>query len=186
MSSRHPQSAAEQRRRHYRIEVMLALRLRVAESRAEGKNDEVDSFEELSSAAARFRKELSSAGRTFVDRLMKAVDTLTGELAERRGAAGWCPRFVVEANLSAGGVGFAWDQYQAPDTFLDIEFSVSDGESSVPFRVRSLVARCEPRTDDDGFDLGVEFVDVPQATQQRLVRQILDLQRVQLRTRVRR
>ena len=181
MSSSRITAEEEQRRRHYRVAVTLGLRLRQAEERPE-RHDEVASFEELAVAAARFRKELTGPGRTFVDRLMRTLDALTSELAERRGSSGWCPRLVVGGNLSAGGLGFGWEKYQAPGTRLDLEFSISDVESNVPFHVRAIVVRCEA-DDADGFEVGVEFTDLPAATQQRLVRVLLDLQRVQLRTR---
>lgn len=181
MSSSRTSQDQEQRRRHYRVAVTLALRLRQAEEREE-RHDEVASFEELAVAAGRYRKELSGPGRTFVDRLMRTLDALTSELAERRGTPGWCPRLVVAGNLSAGGLGFAWEQYKAPGTWLDLEFSVNDVESNVPFHVRSKVVRCEA-DDVGGFEVGVEFTDLPAASQQRLVRMLLELQRVQLRGR---
>jgi c-di-GMP-binding flagellar brake protein YcgR len=181
MSSSRISEEEDQRRRHYRVAVTLALRLREAEERPE-RHDEVASFEELSVAAARYRKELPGPGRTFVDRLMRTLDALTSELAERRGSAGWCPRLVVNGNLSAGGLGFGWESYQAPGTKLDLEFSINDVESNVPFHVRAMVVRCEAN-EEDGFEVGVEFSNLPAATQQRLVRVLLDLQRVQLRTR---
>ena len=180
MSSRTSEDQ-EQRRRHYRVAVTLALRLRETEEGPD-RNDEVASFEELSVAAARYRKELSGPGRTFVDRLMRAIDALTSELAERRGSSGWCPRLVVAGNLSAGGLGFIWEKYQGPGTRLDLEFSVNDVDSNVPFHVQSRVVRCEA-DEEGGYEVGVEFLNLPAATQQRLVRMLLDLQRVQLRAR---
>ncbi len=180
MSSR-TREETEQRRRHYRVAVTLALRLREA-SEGPSRHDEVASFEELSVAAARYRKELSGPGRTFVDRLMRTIDALTSELAERRGSSGWCPRLVVAGNLSAGGLGFSWETYQGPGTRLDMEFSVNDVQSNVPFHVLAKVVRCEA-DDEGGYEVGVEFVDPPAATQQRLVRMLLELQRVQLRSR---
>ena len=98
------QAAQQQRRRHYRVDVHLSLRLKVADVRGDGRRDEIDHYEELSAAASRYRKELPPSGRQFVDRLMRTLDVLTAELAERRGTSGWCPRVVVAADLSAGGV----------------------------------------------------------------------------------
>lgn len=181
MSSRATSDDSEQRRRHYRVAVTLAVRLKEAEEQL-ARHDEVASFEELSVAAARYRKELSGPGRTFVDRLMRAIDALTSELAERRGSSGWCPRLVVAGNLSAGGLGFSWEKYYGPGTRLDMEFSINDVESNVPFHVRAKVVRCEAN-DEGGFEVGVEFTNPAAATQQRLVRMLLELQRVQLRTR---
>ncbi len=176
----------QQRRRHYRVDVNLNLRLKVADVRADGRRDEIDHYEELSAAANRYRKELPPTGRQFMDRLMRTLDVLTAELAERRGSAGWCPRVVVEADLSAGGVGFLWDSFHAPGTVLDVEFSIHDVASDVPFQLRCIVMRAQQRKDAEGFELGLEFDEMPQASQQRLVRALLDLQRVQLRERSRR
>ncbi len=182
-------TAEQQRRRHYRVDVTLEMRMRVADPRnASSKADPVERFTELSQAASRFRKELGGAGRTFVDALMRTLDDLTAELAEKRaGPSGWCPKVVVEANLSAGGVGFAWDAYHAPGTALDVEFTVHEIDSSVPFRLTGTVARCEQRAGDaSGFAMGVEFDQMGAASQQRLVRMLLDLQRMALRERSRR
>ena len=181
MSSSRTAEEQDQRRRHYRVAVNLALRLRQAEDDEE-RHDGVASFEELAVAASRFRKELSGPGRTFVDRLMRTLDALTSELAERKGSSGWCPRLVVNGNLSAGGLGFSWENYQPPGTKLDLEFSINDVDSNVPFHVRVGVIRCEP-DEDGGYEVGVEFKNLPAATQQRLVRVMLELQRVQLRNR---
>lgn len=178
-------TAEEQRRRHYRVDVTLSLRMRVASARTAGQGDEIDAFDELTAAASRFRKELSGAGRTFVDGLMRTIDRLTAELAERKQPSGWCPKVVVEADLSAGGVGFAWDSFHGPGTELEVEFTVHETDGTVPFRVAGTVARAE-QNDDGGFDLGISFEDVAQATQQRLVRTLLDLQRLQLRAQSRR
>ena len=137
------QAADQQRRRHYRVRVNVSLRLKVADTRADGRRDEIDHFEELSAAANRYRKELPPTGRQFMDRLMRTLDVLTAEMAERRGSSGWCPRVVLESDLSAGGVGFLWDSYHAPGTVLDVEFSIHDVESSVPFQLRGVVMRAE-------------------------------------------
>ncbi|MCP4870113.1 MAG: PilZ domain-containing protein [Proteobacteria bacterium] len=183
----HAAKTNDNQRRHYRVDVTLEMRMRAADPRhASGKSDAIDRFTELHSAASRFRKELSGAGRAFVDALMATVDDLTAELAEKRaGPTGWCPKVVVEADLSAGGVGFAWDTYHALGTTLEVEFTVHEVDSSVPFRIPGVVRRCDQRG-AGGFDLGVQFEEMPGPAQQRLVRMLLDLQRLQLRNRSRR
>lgn len=180
MSAAQPQSA--ERRSHYRVETTVKLRLRPAgEGEAPRTSDPVAAFEELASVATRFRKEASPTGRIFVDRLMATLDALVGE-ASQGPSSGWCPALVVCANLSAGGVGFRWNREHDLGTELDVEFTVeSEHSSSVPFKLRSRVRRCFAV--DGEFDLGLEFREVPTATQQRLVRLLFDLQRVQLRTR---
>lgn len=177
----------ENQRRHYRVNVTLEMRMRPVDLRNGSKSDAIDRYTELQSAASRFRKELGGAGRSFVDALMRTVDDLTAELAEKRaGPSSWCPKVVVEADLSAGGVGFAWDQYHALGTPLEVEFTVHETETSVPFRIAGVVRRCAQRSSGAGFDLGVQFDEMPGPAQQRLVRMLLDLQRLQLRNRSRR
>jgi len=174
----------DQRRRHYRVQVTLEMRMRVVDPRHKSnKSDAIDHYAELNSAASRFRKELGGAGRAFVDALMRTVDDLTAELAEKRaGPSTWCPKVVVEADLSAGGAGFLWDAHHALGSPLEVEFTVDEIDSSVPFRLAGTVRRCDKRN-SGGYDLGVQFSEMPGAAQQRLVRMLLDLQRLQLRNR---
>ncbi len=180
MSAARPQPA--ERRSHYRVETTVKVRLRPAgEGDAPRTSDPVAAFEELAVVATRFRKEASATGRIFVDRLMATLDALVGESSQGP-SADWCPALVVSASLSAGGVGFRWNREHALGTELDVEFTIeSEQSSSVPFKLRCRVRRCHPT--DGEFDLGVEFLQVPTATQQRLVRLLFDLQRVQLRSR---
>jgi c-di-GMP-binding flagellar brake protein YcgR len=172
-----------QRRRHYRVEVTLEMRMRTADPENRSREDDlVDRFAQLHSAASRFRKELRGPGRTFIDALMRTLDDLSAEVVQKQlGPAGWGPKSVVGADLSAGGVGFEWDSFQAPGTHVEIEFTVHEANSRVPFRLTGTVARCERTESGSGFEIGLEFAEANGSMQQRLVRMLLDLQRVQLR-----
>ncbi len=184
MSVARPKPA--ERRNHYRLSTNAKLRLREAsltdEPAGSLANDPVEAFEALSSAAARFRKEASPAGRVFVDKLMATLDALVGQASQTGGGASeWCPALVLEVNLSAGGVGFLWSQRIPEGTHLEVEFTIECDQTAVPFRLDSRVARCRPAA--EGFDLGLEFVEMAAPSQQRLVRLLFDLQRQHLRRR---
>ena len=182
MSVARPKPA--ERRNHYRLSTNAKLRLREASlvEPAGGGNDPVEAFEALSSAAARFRKEASPAGRMFVDKLMATLDALVGQASQGAvGSSEWCPALVIEVNLSAGGVGFLWSQRIPEGTHIEVEFTIECAQTAVPFRLDSKVVRCQPAR--DGFDLGLEFVEMAAPSQQRLVRLLFDLQRQSLRRR---
>lgn len=181
-SSQTHEDPMEQRRRHFRVAVTISLRLRPAADGDAASRDSVSAYEELVSAASRYRKELEGPGRAFVDRLMAMLDALTGELAGRDREGGWSESRAVAANLSAGGLGFHWGEGQARGSVLDLEFAIADAESTVPFRLRGVVVRSEP-AGGGGFEVGVEFSATPAPTQQRLVRLLLEMQRVDLRSR---
>jgi hypothetical protein len=173
-----------ERRDHYRLDTNAKLRLRkpslVEATPASG--DAVDKFEALAAAATRFRKEASPAGRVFVDKLMATLDALVGEASQTGGGSGdWCPALVLEVNLSAGGVGFPWSQHIDEGSRVEVEFSIDCDQTSVPFRLDARVARCRPLR--EGYNLGLEFTEMAAPTQQRLVRLLFDLQRLQLRRR---
>jgi hypothetical protein len=175
-------SNIEQKRRDYRVITTVLLRLRpLAVASAPGAGpDPVALFEDLSLAQARFRKELGPAGRTFVDKLMAAVDALTGLAVAGQDSLGWSDPVSTTADLSAGGLGFVSTSSYDVGTSLDVEFSLPDAGSTVPFRCRAEVVRTKPSS-DGGHDCGLSFVDLTSTTQRRLVRVVLELQRVQLR-----
>jgi c-di-GMP-binding flagellar brake protein YcgR len=50
----------------------------------------------------------------------------------------------------------------------------------VPFRCVAAVVRCQP-AGEGGYDCGLSFIELSPTTQRRLVRVVLELQRVQLR-----
>lgn len=181
-----PQSD-EERRDHYRVDTQISVRMRrvavaAGSPPSEQLNDPVEAFEQLASAAARYRKELSGAGRQFVDRLMATMDAVVGELSKGNSSVGWTPKAVVEANVSAGGVGFHTDRHWSDAEVVEVEFSVMSEQSSVPFRAQGRVRRCAP-LDEGGYNLGVEFDEMASTTRERLIRLVFDLQRVQLRSR---
>jgi hypothetical protein len=182
MSVARPKPA--ERRNHYRLETHAKLRLREASlvEAAPTGSDPVDAFEALSSAAARFRKEATPAGRAFVDKLMATLDALVGAASQGGGGVGdWCPALVLEVSLSAGGIGFLWSQRIPEGTHVDVEFTIDCDQTAVPFRLDSRVVRCRPAGDE--FDLGLEFLEMAAPSQQRLVRLLFDLQRQSLRRR---
>ena len=182
-----PETAADdERRNHYRIDTQVSLRVRhAASSTPEGPRvgvDLVESFEELSSAASRYRKDLTGSGRQFLDRLMATMDALVGAQASGSTAGGWTPKSVVDANLSAGGLGVHSERAYALGESVEVEFSVLGEQSAVPFRALGRVRRCEPVV-SGGYDFGVEFEEMAATTRERLIRLVFDLQRVQLRSR---
>lgn len=183
MSVARPKPA--ERRNHYRLQTNAKLRLREATGAGAGEsggNDAVARFEALAVSASRFRKEASPAGRAFVDKLMATLDALVGEATEGSAASSdWCPALVLEVNLSAGGVGFLWSQRIPLGTAVEVEFTVECDQTSVPFRLDARVVRCRDAGPD--WDLGLEFLEMATPTQQRLVRLLFDLQRLQLRRR---
>ena len=159
------------------------MRIRASRDEGSGAGSEVASFEELSAVAGRYRKELSVTGRNFVDRLLVTLEALTAELVERRSGEGWSSRISVEGSLSANGLGFAWPEELAPGTTIDLEFLLEDTGASVPFSVQARVVRSQSLPGGASWQLGVEFMELQHATQQRLVRLLLDRQRVDLRAR---
>jgi hypothetical protein len=175
-------SKAEQKRRDYRVKTVLQLRVRPVETRSakQAGPDPVALYEELTLAQARFRKELGPAGRTFVDKLMATVDALTGLAVAAQGDSGWEGPFSVHADLSAGGIGFAITRSFEEGAEIEVEFSLPDAGSSVPFRCVAAVVRCQP-AGEGGYDCGLSFIELSPTTQRRLVRVVLELQRVQLR-----
>jgi len=175
-------SNPEQKRRDYRVSTVVSLRLRpLASTDGQGGGpDPVALFEDLSLAQARFRKELGPAGRTFVDKLMATVDALTGLAVAGQNAVGWSDPISTTADLSAGGLGFVSTSSYAVGSMLEIEFSLPDAGSTVPFRCRAEVVRIKASA-AGGHDCGLAFVDLTSTTQRRLVRVVLELQRVQLR-----
>lgn len=180
--TRQSDSKQEQKRRDYRVATELELRLRLlSEQEVEQTGpDPVALYEELTLAQARFRKELSPAGRGFVDKLMATVDALTGIAAGNQNAAGWTPHHRTSADLSAGGLGFISSTAFELDAHVEIEFSVVEGSSTVPFRCKAVVVRANA-AGEGTWDIGVSFSDISATTQRRLVRVVLELQRVQLR-----
>lgn len=175
-------SNPQQKRRDYRVTTVVSVRMRRRDGAGVGSGgpDPVALFEDLSLAQARFRKELGPAGRTFVDKLMSAVDALTGMAVAGQDSVGWSEPVSATADLSAGGLGFISTSFYDVGTLLEVEFSLPDAGSTVPFRCRAEVVRTQPAS-DGGHDCGLSFVDLTSTTQRRLVRVVLELQRVQLR-----
>jgi hypothetical protein len=180
--TRSTDSRPEQKRRDYRVNTMIQLRLRPFESSKSSTSgpDPVALFEDLTLAQARFRKELGPAGRTFVDKLMATVDALTGIATSGDGSGGWGDPLTVEADLSAGGIGFVCPTAYDTGTQLEAEFSLPDAGSTVPFRCIAEVVRSQP-AGEGAHDCGLSFLQLSPTTQRRLVRVVLELQRVQLR-----
>jgi len=187
--TRSTDSKTEQKRRDYRVQTALELKFRRAASTSEqasGPNP-VALFEELALAQTRFRKELGPAGRTFVDKLMATVDALTGLVADSQGAAGWGDLFAVDADLSAGGIGFTMSSSELAEGLaksvnseIELQFSLPQSQSTVPFRCTAEVLRCDT-TADGLYRCGLSFTQLSATTQRRLIRVVLELQRAQLR-----
>lgn len=185
--SSEPNRTSPERRSHFRVEAVVSVRTRRPRAAAneiptDGGIDPITAFEDLASTATRYRKELSGSGRLFLDRLMITMDALVGELSQRRIEGAWGRRTLVEASLSAGGIGYAAEAAIAVGTEVEIEFSVLSQGSSVPFRVVSEVRRCLALP-EGGFDIGLQFIEMGHNTRERLVRLVFDLQRLDLRQR---
>jgi len=174
---------AADRRDNYRVDTAVRVRLRSVETPG-GKSkgaDPVAAFEELALAAARYRKDLSNAGRLFVDRVVDTLDSLTASLAEKNTDHAWGAPRDLEANVSAAGIGFTWSEELAVGSTVEVEFSFAGEGSSVPFTFLGEVRRSIAV--DGGWNIGVAFQDLTQVSQQRLIRQIYDVQRLDLRGR---
>ena len=182
--TRSTNTTTEQKRRDYRVKTQLELRFRpvVRASEEATGPDTVALFEELSLAQTRFRKELGPAGRSFVDKLMATVDALTGLAAAGGHGAGtgWGTAFLVDSDLSAGGIGFVTSESMEKGSEVEVQFSLPEAGSTVPFRCFAEVVRCDP-AGDGSFACGIAFSEVSGTTQRRLIRVVLELQRVQLR-----
>jgi len=176
-------STLNERRNHFRVFAPVTLRLRPLGDDAAGQaRDAVAPYEELVAAAARYRKDLNSSGRAFVDRLLSTIDALIGQVNAVSGAGDWAETSEVEANISVSGLGFLWPSSLELGSFAEVEFAFAGDGSAVPFRVNCDVVRSVQ--DDSGeWDLGLRFTEVPVATEQRLVRILYDMQRAVLRER---
>ncbi|MEE2828767.1 MAG: PilZ domain-containing protein [Myxococcota bacterium] len=180
--TRQADTNSKQKRRDYRVEAVLEIRLRPLAGK-EGERPSIDpvaNYEELTLAATRFRKELGPAGRSFVDKLMATVDALTGIATEGASGTTWGPRMVTDADLSAGGLGYHSDSAEELGAGVEVEFAVVEASTTVPFRMPARVVRCDSAA-EGGFVIGLSFIEVSTVTQRRLVRTVLELQRVQLR-----
>lgn len=176
-------STLNERRNHFRVFVPVTLRLRPLGAAASGQpRDAVAPYEELVVAAARYRKDLNSSGRAFVDRLLSTIDALIGQVNAASSAGGWAESDSVEANISVSGLGFLWATSLELGSLAEVEFAFAEDGSAVPFRVTCEVVRSE-QEDSGEWDLGLRFTEVPVATEQRLVRILYDMQRAELRER---
>jgi hypothetical protein len=180
------EEAAPERRSHFRVLASVDMRVRMAPLAAneipDGERDLVAAFEDLSSSAARYRKELSGTGRAFVDRLMAVLDGAVGQLAHASDAPLWASEGVIEATVSAGGMGFRTRQKLALDELVEVQFAVLSVASSIPFRARAIVRRCH-KVGPEVYDVGLEYAEMAPSTRERLVRLVFDLQRIELRRR---
>ena len=174
---------SDERRRHFRVLARVSLRGRAPHAANEipdAERDLVNAFEELASAAIRYRKDLGGPGRAFLDRLMMVMDGVVGQMVTMSDEADWTDEGVVEANLSAGGIGFCSQQPLQVDEFVEIQFTVLDQHSVTPFRTRARVCRCN-LVSVGQYDVGLEFAEIGSLTRERLVRLVFDMQRAELR-----
>jgi|GEM_PF-1755814 len=175
-----------ERRSHFRVMARVEMRVRMAPLAAndipDTEHDLVTAFEELSSGATRFRKELGAPGRAFLDRLMAVMDGVVGQLAHQHLEQAWTSEGVIEANISAGGIGFLSKHHLHLDDGVEVQFSVLSATSSIPFRAQAAVRRCQA-SPEGGFEIGLEFLEMSSSSRERLVRLVFDLQRLQLRQR---
>ena len=174
---------SDERRRHFRVLARVSLRGRApheADEIPDAERDLVNAFEELASAAIRYRKDLGVPGRAFLDRLMRVVDGVVGQMVTMSPEAAWTDQGMVEANLSAGGIGFCSQDPLHVDDFVEIQFTVLDQYSVTPFRTRARVRRCN-LVSVGQYDVGLEFDEMGPMTRERLVRLVFDMQRAELR-----
>ncbi len=181
-------SAAEtaesaERRRHFRVLARVSLRGREpheADEIPDAERDLVNAFEELASVATRYRKDLGGPGRAFLDRLMMVVDGVVGHMVAMSDEGAWTNEGVVEANISAGGIGFRSSHHVQVGEFVEIQFTVLCQDSVIPFRTRACIRRCNI-VDGGQYDVGLEFADMSPTTRERLIRLVFDMQRADLR-----
>ena len=174
---------SDERRRHFRVLARVNLRGRAPQAANEvpdAERDLINAFEELASASTRYRKELGGPGRAFLDRLMMVVDGVVGQMVTMSDEGSWTNEGVVEANISAGGIGFCSQHQFHVDEIVEIQFTVLCQHSVSPFRTRAHVRRCNVVTAGQ-YDVGLEFVDIGPLTRERLVRLVFDMQRAELR-----
>tara|TARA_Y100001968_G_scaffold178107_1_gene163085 strand:+ start:3178 stop:3753 length:576 start_codon:yes stop_codon:yes gene_type:complete len=172
----------QERRDNYRVDSPVQLRLRpLVSASGAGGSDPVAAFEELGMAAARYRKELSNAGRAFVDRVVDTLESLTVAATSSSVSGSWGDSVQVEANVSAAGIGFDWADSFEVGTVLEVEFSFVAEGAGVPFKFTAEVRRSIAT--DQGWNIGLSFQNLTQVSQQRLIRQIYDVQRLDLRGR---
>ncbi len=177
--------SSQDRRDNYRVDTPVQLRLRrvVEPVAVTGQFTPVAAFEELALAAARYRKELSNAGRAFVDRVVGTHECLTAAASTGDAVSqDWAAAREVVANVSAAGIGFDWPEEFSVGSMVEVEFSFAAGEGrGVPFTFSAEVRRSISR--QGVWNIGLAFQDVTQVSQQRLIRQIYDVQRLDLRGR---
>ena len=175
-----------ERRSHFRVFANVDLRVRLAplvsNEFPELEPDLVFAFEELASSATRYRKELSASGRVFIDRLLSVMDGVVGQLTRGGLESSWSSEGVIEANVSAGGIGFCTPYKIALDEVVEVQFAVLAASSAVPFRARASVARCRFLAPGI-YDLGLEFLEMSVSSRERLVRLLFERQRSLLRRR---
>lgn len=175
-----------ERRSHFRVFASVDLRVRMVPLHANElpdlERDLVTAFEELSSSATRYRKELSASGRVFVDRLMTVMDGVVGQLSRGPSETTWSSEGVIEANLSAGGIGFSTSYGLTLGEIVEVQFAVLSASSAIPFRAHASVVRCQLIT-TGLYEVGLELLEMAPSTRERLVRLIFDLQRALLRKR---
>ena len=175
-------NSSKDRRDNYRVDTMVRIRLRsVSPKRGSAQASPVAAFEELSLAASRYRKELSNAGRAFVDRIVDTLESLTAAAAKVTVSHDWGDPFEAEANVSAAGIGFNCSEELALGVEVEVEFSFVGEGRGVPFTFVAEVRRSIAR--ESGWNIGLAFQNLTQVSQQRLIRQIYDVQRLDLRGR---
>ncbi len=172
-----------ERRSHFRVLASLSFRLRMAPEAANQvpAADLVSAYEDLASSATRYRKEMNAAGRSFIDKTLALLDRLVGEVVRERDDAGWSDEALVEANISAGGIGYVGHVDLPIGADVEVWFTVLSHGPRTPFRARGVVRRVAP--EGEGVSVGIEFVDMSTSARERLVRLVFDLQRVELRRR---
>jgi len=175
-----------ERRSHFRVLASLRFRLRIAPQAPDQvpATELVAAYEDLASTATRYRKELDGAGRSFIDRTLDLLDRLVGEVVRERDGVGWSPESLVEASISAGGIGYVGRADLPVGAEVEVWFRVLTHGPCTPFRARGVVRRAEP--EGGAVNIGIEFVDMSPAARERLVRLVFDLQRVGLRQRAER
>jgi len=177
-------NSSKDRRDNYRVDAPVQVRLRLVVEPVDitGQSIPVVAFEELALAASRYRKELSNAGRAFVDRVMDTLESLTAAASSSSAATtDWGAIRGVMANISAAGIGFDWPEEFTVGSMVEVEF-VFEGEGrGVPFTFSAEVRRS--LASQGMWNIGLAFQDVTQVSQQRLIRQIYDVQRLDLRGR---
>jgi hypothetical protein len=113
----------------------------------------------------------TDAGSTRANPQRKFIRHTAGVPIEVRPVDGRSARVQESVNVSAGGLSFVSETDFAPETVLLVRIS----EVDPPFEAHARVAWTRP--EDQGFCIGVQFLDASDAFRARMVEQVCSIER---------